>query len=184
MSGAELALAIVPLVIVLVEHHRTVIRRGKAVTLSRISNDQQLDFYQELHAELSLLNVTLDRVKAVCVKTGLSRARPEESEEVLIDIALGDRAPDFKQILDRVMKSINDLVREKSSVLTRDDTVCACCQDHSDTNTGQTNSSRVINAPCSKGLNSLRNRLQRAGPRNRCARSSVSPGTKRLVMWP
>ena len=127
MSGAELALAIVPLVIVLVEHHRTVIRRGKAVTLSRISNDQQLDFYQELHAELSLLNVTLDRVKAICYKTGLSKARPDESEEELIDIALGTRAPDFKQILDRVMKSVNDLVREKSSVLIRDETASAAC---------------------------------------------------------
>jgi signal transduction histidine kinase len=125
MSGPELALAIVPLVIILVEHHRSVIRRGKALALSKISNDQQLDFYQELHAELTLLNVTLDRIKALSTKVGLSRARPEESQAELIEIALGNSAPHFQQILDRVMKSINDIVREKSSVLTRGDTVGA-----------------------------------------------------------
>lgn len=118
MSGTELALAIVPLVIVLVEHHRTVWRKTKAVAFSKNKNDQQLDFYQELHAELSLLNVTLDRINA-----GSTRAGHEEFRADAIRNALGDNAPHFQQILDQVMRSINNLVREKSSALTRHNTV-------------------------------------------------------------
>jgi hypothetical protein len=125
MSGAELALAIVPLVIVLVEHHRTVFEKGKALALSKISNDQQLDFYQELHGELTLLNMILERVQIKSIRTGTSGARPEKFQAASIDIALGNSAEDFKFILDRVLKSINDLVREKSNALAQKDTVRA-----------------------------------------------------------
>jgi hypothetical protein len=120
MSGAELALAIVPLVLILIEHHPTVWRKTKVGWSSKSKNDQQLDFFQELHAELSLLHVTLDRVKSV------SNAR--DAEEPLaeqIDSALGKNAPHFQQILDRVMRSVNDLVREKSSALRQNDIVGA-----------------------------------------------------------
>jgi hypothetical protein len=125
MSGAELALAIVPLVIVLVEHHRTVLRKGKALTLSRISNDQQLDFYQDLHGELTLLNMILEKVHIKSARVRLSGAQPEISQAESIEIALGHSAKDFQTILDRVLKSINDLVREKSNALTEDDIVSA-----------------------------------------------------------
>ena len=125
MSGAELALAIVPLVIVLVEHHRTVLRKSKALTLSRISNDQQLDFYQDLHGELTLLNMILERVKIKSARVRLSGSQPEMTQAESIEIALGNSADDFQSILDRVLRSINDLVREKSNALTQDDTVSA-----------------------------------------------------------
>ncbi|CAN9376892.1 unnamed protein product [Alternaria alternata] len=121
MSGAELALAIVPLVIVLVEHHRTVLRKSKALTLSRISNDQQLDFYQDLHGELTLLNMILERVKIKSARVRLSGSQPEMTQAESIEIALGNSADDFQSILDRVLRSINDLVREKSNALTQDD---------------------------------------------------------------
>jgi hypothetical protein len=104
MSGVEFASAIVPLVIVLVEHHRTVFRKGMALTLSRISNDQQLDFYQDLHGELTLLSLILERVQSKAASVRHS-------------------ADDFQAILERILKSINDLVREKSSALTKEDTV-------------------------------------------------------------
>jgi len=123
MSGAELALAIVPLVLVLIEHHQTVFRRGKALTFSKISNNQQLDFYQELHDEILLLKLTLEKVHATSTKVSSSEALPDKSQAEAIEIALGKNADNFNQILDRVLKSINDLVREKSSVLTDDDTV-------------------------------------------------------------
>ena len=42
-----------------------------------------------------------------------------------IEIALGNSADDFQSILDRVLRSINDLVREKSNALTQDDIVSA-----------------------------------------------------------
>jgi hypothetical protein len=125
MSGAELALAIVPLVIVLVEHHRTVLRKSKALTLSRISNDQQLDFYQDLHGELTLLNMILERVKIKSARVRLSGSQPEMTQAESIEIALGNSADDFQSILDRVLRSINDLVREKSNALTQDDIVSA-----------------------------------------------------------
>jgi hypothetical protein len=128
MSGAELALAIVPLVIVLVEHHRTVFRKGKALTLSRISNDQQLDFYHELHGELSLLNMILERVKLKDARVRLSRVKLEMSQTESIEIALGNSADDFQLILNRVLKSINDLVREKSNALTQGDTASVIMQ--------------------------------------------------------
>jgi len=123
MSGAELALAIVPLVIVLIEHHQTVFRRGKALTFSKISNNQQLDFYQELHDEILLLKLTLEKVHATSTNVLSSEALPDKSQAEAIEIALGKNADNFNQILDRVLKSINDLVRERSSVLTDDDTV-------------------------------------------------------------
>lgn len=125
MSGAELALAIVPLVIVLIEHHRTVLRKSKALTLSRISNDQQLDFYQDLHGELTLLNMILERVKIKSARVRLSGSQPEMTQAESIEIALGHSADDFQSILDRVLRSINDLVREKSNALTQDDIVSA-----------------------------------------------------------
>jgi len=123
MSGAELALAIVPLVIVLIEHHRTIFNKGRALTLSKVSNNQQLDFYEELQGELSLLNTTLEIVRIRSTRVGLSKGQAKRSQAETIDIALGSSANDFKLILDRVLKSINDLVREKSSDLAKHDTV-------------------------------------------------------------
>jgi hypothetical protein len=123
MSGAELALAIVPLVIVLIEHHQTVFRKGKALTFSKISNNQQLDFYQELHAEIVLLNLTLEKIQINSAKVLPSGALSDKVRAEAIEIALGKNADHFNVILDRVLKSINDLVREKSSALTEDDTV-------------------------------------------------------------
>jgi hypothetical protein len=120
MSGAELALAIIPIVIVLIEHHPTVWRRTKALGWSKSKNDQQLDFFQELHAELSLLDIILDSVKAAS-----NGHDPDESQAQQIHSVLGKNASNFQQILDRVMKSISDLVREKSSALTQTDTVGA-----------------------------------------------------------
>lgn len=122
MTGVELALAVVPLVIVLVEHHRTVIRKTKAVTRSKTKNRQQLDFYNELYDELSLLKITLDRIETRPTKAGHKESRAES-----IQRALGENAQPFQIILDRVMKSINDLVSDKSVALEGHDTVRAVC---------------------------------------------------------
>jgi hypothetical protein len=45
------------------------------------------------------------------------------SQAESIKISLGHSADDFQAILERILKSINDLVREKSSALTKEDTV-------------------------------------------------------------
>jgi hypothetical protein len=120
MSGAELAPAIIPLVIVLIEHRPTVWRKTKALGRSKSKNEQHLDFLQELHAELSLLHVVLDNVKAAS-----NGHDPEESQAQQISDALGENAAHFQRILDRVVKSIDDLVREKSSAITQNDVVSA-----------------------------------------------------------
>jgi len=125
MSGAELALAVVPLVIVLIEHHRTAFNKGKALTSSTLSNDQQLDFYEELHEELSLLNAALEIVLLRSNRSGQCLTQAKRSRAESIDIAFGSYAGDFKRILHRVLRSINDLVQEKSNALTRIDTVSA-----------------------------------------------------------
>jgi hypothetical protein len=112
---AELALAIVPLVIVLVEHHQTVLRKGKALTRPKSKNEQQLDFYHELHDELCLLNLTLNRIKV--------RHHRGDSEEESIERALGANAPHFKKILERILSYIANLVSERSLGLTAEDAV-------------------------------------------------------------
>ncbi|KAH7066387.1 hypothetical protein BKA63DRAFT_571758 [Paraphoma chrysanthemicola] len=118
MSGAELALAIVPLVIAVVEHHPTVLRKSKALLSSKSKNNQQLDFFCELHDELTLLHMTLNRIKNRSLLAGY-----DETEEEAIARALGNEAPHFQTILGRILRSINDLVSEKSIDLSQDDTV-------------------------------------------------------------
>jgi hypothetical protein len=125
MSGAELALAIVPLVIVLIEHHRIVFTRGKALISPKNNNAQQLDFHQELHGELCLLKTTLNRVEVTATRVRLGGIQPNRPLIESIEIRLGKDADSFQLILDHVLKSINDLVREESSALTQDDTVSA-----------------------------------------------------------
>jgi hypothetical protein len=88
MSGAELALAIVPLVIVMVEHHQIVFRKGKALVLPKSKNDQQLDFFHELHDELALLHMTLNRIKERSLLAG-----HDVTLEEAIKRALGNEAP-------------------------------------------------------------------------------------------
>jgi hypothetical protein len=118
MTGVELALAIVPLVIALVEHHGTVIRKSMALVSSKARNEQQLDFYNELHDELSLLKITLDSIKARSMAAG-----PYVSQANSIAQVLGCNAPHFDEILTRIMKSIDDLVSDKSMNLKPNDRV-------------------------------------------------------------
>lgn len=125
MSGAELALAVVPLVIVLAEHHKAVLRKGKALAFPRSKNEQQLEFYHDLHDELCLLKVTLDRVRRRSALDGYN-----EKQEEAIKRVLGTSAPHFTKILDRILRSINDLVSDKSIALTQGDVVSASISSH------------------------------------------------------
>lgn len=109
MTGVELALAIVPLVIALVEHHGTVIRKTSRIVMQKARNEQQLDFYNELHDELSLLNITLDNINARSMVEG-----PYVSQTDSIARVLRCNAPHFDEILTRIMKSIDDLMSDKS----------------------------------------------------------------------
>lgn len=128
MSGVELALAIVPLVIVLIEHHQTIFSRGRVLTSSSFSNDQQREFYQDLRVELSLLNMILSRVHIVSTEVSFDGIQPRDYLAASIQNRLGDSADNFQQVLDRILKSMNDLVRDESSTLTQADTVSATSQ--------------------------------------------------------
>jgi hypothetical protein len=128
MTGIELALAIVPLVIAVVEHHQTVLRRAQAITSSRAKNEQQIEFYQDLYAELALLETVLNGVKAYSTQKNPNNNASQErrASQNLSDViheALGNSAEPFEQILGRVLKGVDALVRDKSVALTGQDAV-------------------------------------------------------------
>ena len=118
MTGIELALAIVPLVIAAVEHQKAIRRKGKAAASSRAKNEQQLDFYHELSNELALLGLTLKGVEIYSTGKPASRtARAgNASIEALSDSileALGERAQPFKETVLKIMENVNALVSDK-----------------------------------------------------------------------
>ena len=130
MSGAELTLAILPLVISAAEHHRAIIRTGKNIASNKAKNEQQLDFYCELYDELALLENTLGgvfrRLPSHADTIGLYPLAEEEREEM--KIVLGRTAEPFQDILERMSKSLEDLVSEKSLDLDKSDLHHVSCR--------------------------------------------------------
>jgi hypothetical protein len=111
MSGVELALAIVPLVIAAIQHRRPIVKVGRALLTSRRNNEQVnelLDFYSQLYIELSMLYNTLQR---------LAGDAPSEDNEALqqhVHQALGTGVQLFEDILRDILQSIDDIVSDKS----------------------------------------------------------------------
>lgn len=172
MSGAELALAIVPLVIVMVEHHQTVFRKGKALVLAKSKNDQQLDFFHELHDELALLYMTLNRIRERSRLAG-----HDVTLEEAIKRALGNEAPHFQTILERIMRSINDLVSERSIALAKENTVSSAYIMHK----LSVLTFRKPLARCCLSSNILNSRSIGENLRSRSAVDSASQGTRKAV---
>ncbi|KAF2656292.1 hypothetical protein K491DRAFT_757659 [Lophiostoma macrostomum CBS 122681] len=127
MTGIELALAIVPLVIAAVEHQKAIRRKGKALASSKEKNEQQLDFYHELSNELALLDLTLKGVKVYSASKSNNRPAPPEDGDIEVPSdailkSLDERAQPFKEILHGIMENINILVSDKSLALSASDT--------------------------------------------------------------
>jgi hypothetical protein len=123
IAGLELVLAILPLLISATEHHKKGFRHAKVVAFNSSKNEQQLHFYYELHDELALLASTLMSVlRGLSSRSDisdLSALNKEEHDE--IQNVLGSSAQPFGDILERLLKSLDALVSERSLQLTRSD---------------------------------------------------------------
>ncbi|KAI9656217.1 MAG: hypothetical protein M1821_004880 [Bathelium mastoideum] len=119
MSGLEfagLALAILPIVMSAIDHYKNAAEHSKDLTSDKNSINRQLDFYSDLNDELALLNGTLNgvahgfplRVGGV-VSSPLTAHEKEEIARVL-----GDNAMPFQTILERLLKSLEALISDKS----------------------------------------------------------------------
>lgn len=111
MSGVELALAIVPLVIAVIQHRKPLVKAGRALLTSRRNDeqiDERLDFYSQLYLELLWLHNTLQR---------LAGDAPSGNNEALkqhVHQALGTGVQLFEIILRDILQRIDDLVSDKS----------------------------------------------------------------------
>ncbi|KAF2092427.1 hypothetical protein NA57DRAFT_62435 [Rhizodiscina lignyota] len=126
MSGVELMLAILPLVVSAIEYHKEGIRLGTNLSSAKAKDNAHLDFFWELHDELALLGNTLAAVLCNLPSrplgfelSPLSPLTEEETRE--IDYVLGISAQPFHNILDRMLKSLEALVSDRSLNLTESD---------------------------------------------------------------
>ncbi|KAK5457292.1 hypothetical protein LTS15_005073 [Exophiala xenobiotica] len=123
ITGFELALAVLPLVISATEHHKKVLRPAEAILSTKRKNEHHLIFYEELYDELALLGNTLKTVGGNLVSRpeaeAFSSLNPDEHDE--IERVLGSSAQPFSDHLERLLRSLNDLVSEKSLGLNRSD---------------------------------------------------------------
>jgi hypothetical protein len=111
MSGVELALAIVPLVIAVIQHRKPLVKVGRALLTSRRNDEQmneRLDFYSQLYIELSTLHNTLQRL------TGDASSENNDALQQHVNQALGTGIHLFEIILRDILQSIDDLVSDKS----------------------------------------------------------------------
>ena len=113
MSGVELALAITPLVIATIS---PLAKASKAFFASRRNSEQTnelLDFYDQLKTQILMLQNTLRR---------LAGDTPYDDDEALqqrADQVLGKDQEAFKHMLELVLRSVNDVVSDKSLGLER-----------------------------------------------------------------
>lgn len=125
LSGLELAFAIVPLVIAATEHHQHVCHKAHTILSTRARNEQLEDFLSELHDEIALLGHTLKiLISDLTTLTEEQRDRllridreqwKAKDVSVALRARLGDDADNvFTDILDRLLKSLDDVVSEKS----------------------------------------------------------------------
>ena len=114
MSGVELLLAILPLVIAAAEHLETR-WANKALFLSSVKDQQAYDFCLELHDELSFLANTLGSVfKGRASDNPQSLISLSAEDNQAIEAVLGDKAPTFHSLLERILEGLNAIVSDKS----------------------------------------------------------------------
>jgi len=123
--GIELAFALVPLVITATEHHQRAYRKAKLVASGKARDEKLQDFLTELHDEVALLGNTLrSLISDLTTLTERQREQllnydQEEWNREEVNAALrarlgGESDLAFIDILDRLLKSLEDVVSEKS----------------------------------------------------------------------
>lgn len=134
LTGIELALAVIPLIIAGIACYRPALDKTKTASRQKVKNEKLLDFYQNLHAEIALLDITLQ-----CLVSNLPTI-PEQQKiqllehdrnqwkDVAVAVALSERlggAEDaFKDILDTILKTLENIISDKSLHLVGTDIVC------------------------------------------------------------
>ncbi|KAH7380832.1 hypothetical protein BKA64DRAFT_221672 [Cadophora sp. MPI-SDFR-AT-0126] len=125
ITGLELALALVPLVLTATEHHKKAFRKVKTLASPKDRDEKLLDFLQDLHDEVALLGHTLrglvtdlttltEKQRELLLK--LDREQWKQNDiNVALKTRLGsDTEAAFTSILDRLLKALDDVVSEKS----------------------------------------------------------------------
>ena len=119
----ELIISILPLVISALEHQKKASKLRRNLTSDKSKNEQQLDFFYELYDELALLENTLNWVVSGLPSrsdsTGLWPLTPNDRQE--LDKVLGDNAEPFRSNLERLLKSLDALVSDRSLNLANPD---------------------------------------------------------------
>lgn len=133
ITGVELTLAILPLIISAAENQKTFFEKGKALASNKEKNEQQLDFFYELYDELSLLSSNLSGlIISLPSLRGAEKGSPfvvnpqQLTSGVIddeLDAALGTRKEPFKSILQRLLTSLEAIVSDKSLELAEHDVV-------------------------------------------------------------
>ena len=134
LSGIEVALAVIPLIIAGTECYRKVLEKSKTASRQKFKNEKLLDFYRNLHAEVALLNLTLR-----CLVSDLPTI-PEQQKALLLthdrnqwnDVAvavalserLGGAEDAFRDILDTILKTLENIISDRSLHLVETDIVC------------------------------------------------------------
>ncbi|RDW91720.1 hypothetical protein BP5796_02885 [Coleophoma crateriformis] len=130
--GLELAFVIAPLVVTATEYHRKAYNKLKLIASPKANDEELEDFLADLHDEISLLLHTLR-----CLISDLTTLTETQRERLLsldreqwkkddVSIALhtrlgGDAEIAFTDILQRLLKSLNEVVSERSFRFIRSD---------------------------------------------------------------
>ncbi|KAL9623532.1 MAG: hypothetical protein Q9160_002213 [Pyrenula sp. 1 TL-2023] len=131
MSGVELSLAVLPLIISAAENRKSILRTGKLLLLKKEKNGQQLDFFFQLSDELALLVNNLRRLISslptsqevpndFALIAGSQHWAKTISHDELSN-ALGANEIAFNDILERLLKSVEAIVSDKSLELSKSD---------------------------------------------------------------
>ena len=134
LTGIELALAVIPLMIAGTEYYRKAFEKSKTASRQTVKNEKLLDFYQSLHAEIALLDITLRCLVSDLPtipeqqKTQLLEHDRQQWKDAAVAVALSERlggAEDaFKDILDTILKTLENIISDKSLHLVGTDVVC------------------------------------------------------------
>ena len=129
ITGIELALAVLPLLISATEHHKKALRQVKVILSTKRKIEQQLVFYNELYEELALLANTLKAVIGdLSPRSETQNVSLTQDEHDQIENTLGTRtAESFSELLGRLLSSLNDLVSEKTLGLNKSDMFSVIC---------------------------------------------------------
>lgn len=134
LIGIEFALAVIPLIIAGTEHYRKAFEKSKTAARQKVKNEKLLDFYRNLHTEISLLDLSLR-----CLISDLPTIPEQQKAQLLehdrkqwkdaaVAVALSERlggAEDaFKDILDTMLKTLENIISDRSLHLVGTDIVC------------------------------------------------------------